>query len=493
MSTETAARAPLWFRHPVLAITLRWAPIVGGGAIAFDASLDRLQPSAENGQRIGYLVMLPLLALVAALGIARRRYRELPIHDRQVDYIVGGMALVLAVVIVGLLVPRYPDTFDLLRLDMYAGVAYYFGGCVLMFGLRATGRFWPVWLVVLLFGPLPYRALAVLLGGDWKASALVSVLFVGFCAGIAVARTWRRGLLGAVVGLLVGLVLVGLLDLATTGIPNPFVQQLPAALAAAAVGIYFIWHTIRNREPNAHLVPRREPTVARPWPALIVLAAATVALALLPLPPPIDQRIGTGPPLTDFPGLSVPDGWDQTGFARLDWAPQFFGTDATLVRQVVTADRVVDAWDTKGRRRTLVVDTLNTDDVFNLQVYPGQTLYSTIYARRSDPLTIELAPGLTGRIYTIVDENLFLTWTYLSFIWHRGAVVESVRVIAVDNHEPDAPFPEPTPNMGSIAAQTFTIMMRGNAVAVDDKPEYKDVDLLTTFGRALVAEQWEAP
>lgn len=490
MTSTATTENPLWLRHPVVALAARWLPILLCSLIAFAESIRRLLPGNTTGQQVGYLVLVPVLVLVTSLGIARRRHRELPIHDRQVDYIVAGMAMGLAISIVGLLVPRYPDHFDLVRLDMYAVIAFNFGACVLVFGLRATGRFWPLWLLLLGLGPLPYRTAVVLLGGGWHAVALVSVLFVGLATGIAVARNWRRGLLGVAVAVAFGTALVVLLDLLTDGTPPQLLQQVPAIAAAVTVGGYFIWYSVRYREPNSALIPRRKPTVDHPWPAMITLVAVTAVLWLLPLPPAIDLRIGSGPPPPTTPGVAVPDGWTQTGFARFTWAPEYYGPDATLVRQVLTADRVVPEWDTKGRRRIVVVDTLRTYVPFTLQTYPGPALYSSVRARRSDQLYLELAPGVTARAYTIVDENLFLTWTNLIFYWHRGdRLVESIRIIAVDNHDPGAPFPEPNPNLGSVAARMFTVLLRGNAIAVDDKPEYKDLDLLTTLGREIVDRQ----
>ncbi len=61
---------------------------------------------------------------------------------------------------------------------------------------------------------------------------------------------------------------------------------------------------------------------------------------------------------------------------------------------------------------------------------------------------------------------------------------------AVDNHEPEAPFPEPSTTMASTLQTLFTLLVRGNAVLDAREPAFKDGELLTLFARALVAQQF---
>jgi hypothetical protein len=162
------------------------------------------------------------------------------------------------------------------------------------------------------------------------------------------------------------------------------------------------------------------------------------------------------------------------------------------VRQTWTADEVNPGWDDKGRRRTVVADSLLTRDPDTLNVYPGETLYSTIQGRRSPIVSVDLGHDVRGLMYTIVDQNLFLTWTKLNFQWTRGdGTVQVVNLISVDNHDPGAQFPQSDPAALSVATQTINVLFRGNAVLEDEEPDYKDSDMLTELGRDVVATQWE--
>ena len=80
----------------------------------------RLMEETYSGGLVGYVLGIPFLTLVAAQGVARRRDDELPIHDRQTDLIVGFMGMVLALLVKGVLLDRYADQYDLLRLDLLA-------------------------------------------------------------------------------------------------------------------------------------------------------------------------------------------------------------------------------------------------------------------------------------------------------------------------------------------------------------------------------------
>jgi hypothetical protein len=46
--------------------------------------------------------------------------------------------------------------------------------------------------------------------------------------------------------------------------------------------------------------------------------------------------------------------------------------------------------------------------------------------------------------------------------------------------------------MASTLRTLITMLFRGNAVLSDDSPGFKDDELLTEFGRALVAAQFRA-
>ena len=65
-----------------------------------------------------------------------------------------------------------------------------------------------------------------------------------------------------------------------------------------------------------------------------------------------------------------------------------------------------------------------------------------------------------------------------------------ISIFAVDNHDQDAPFPEPSGDMVPTLRTLITLLFRGNAVFDARTPSFKDAELLTEFGRALVAAQF---
>lgn len=461
--------------------------------VAFWESLTRTTLDTLPGGLFGYLLMMPLVVLAMAIGITRRRHDELPIHDREVDVIVGGIALALSVATYGLLVPRYRDTFYLLRTDLFALLLFVFGACVLLFGLRPAGRFWPIWGLLVLINPLGYRVAVIWLGGTWVSVSLVSTVLIAIGIGVAVARTDRMGWIGFGSTLVLALVLLGAqLLIGTPELLSPYSARLAPVTAGAVVAFTMLGLSVRRRDPNWSLRPTRPSPVTRPWKAALFATATAALIAVIPLPRELYIPTGEGPPLTSTSGLEIPAGWTQTGFEKVAWADQYFGKDAEIVRQTWTADEVNPAWDDKGRRRTVVVDSLLTHDPEALNVYPGETLYSTISGRRSPTVRVDLGSGITGLLYTIVDQDLFLTWTKLNFEWTRGdGIVQVVNLISVDNHEPDAQFPELNPQAVSVLSQTVNVLLRGNAIEEDANPEYKDEDMLTTLGRDVIATQWE--
>jgi hypothetical protein len=80
----------------------------------------------------------------------------------------------------------------------------------------------------------------------------------------------------------------------------------------------------------------------------------------------------------------------------------------------------------------------------------------------------------------------------LRFVWGDAQLGQRVIIFAVDNHDPDAVFPQPSGSMVSTLRTLFTLLLRGNAVLDERSPRFKDGELLTEFGRALVKAQFAA-
>lgn len=494
MSVDTAPR-----HHPVRRwsspgpmdiLVLRWVILLVCVTVAFYPTWVRLAREAADGAITAYIFVLPLLAAVGAQGVARRRASELPIHDRQTDNIVGGIAILGSIAVKALWLPRYADQYELVHLDVLAALAYFFGGSILMFGLRPVGRFWSVWLLLLALSPLGYRIVAIGFGGSRFAYASVMVMLAGFAGAIAVGRSTRRGLLGFGCTVVSGLVVAAVMLALWPTIDVVWLQLVPTVGAAAVTGFAFYVGARRGRVEARP--PRRVGPPSAKWsPSSIivaVLAATVLFFAPLPSRPQFAPVAGPDGPVS-IP-LTPPVGFSRTEIQEFDWVRAFFGTQSTLTRQTMRADEGNPAWDLHARPRTVVVDVLSSTNKASLAVYPESTLYRLSNTRTSKSLAIELGHGVTGSLYTSVSDALLLTWTKLVFDWQRGDVVQRVTVISVDNHESDAVFPQPTPSMASNVGTGIGTFLRGNAISIDDDPEYKDLELLSSFGSGLVRQQW---
>jgi hypothetical protein len=174
-----------------------------------------------------------------------------------------------------------------------------------------------------------------------------------------------------------------------------------------------------------------------------------------------------------------------------DWVSRLYGADATLVRQKVVADAGDPRFDKFARPRTLMVDTLTTHRPFSLNVYPAQMVYHLEGKRTSEVRHIDLAFDVDAGMSTVVDDGLLVTWDRIQWTWTNGDTAQRVTVIAVDNHEDYAHFPEPTGELLATLNSMFTLLFRGNAALLDDAPEFKDAVLLNEFASALVRAQLE--
>ncbi len=175
-----------------------------------------------------------------------------------------------------------------------------------------------------------------------------------------------------------------------------------------------------------------------------------------------------------------------------DWANRFFGRRATLVRQTIVADEGNPDWDSKARPRRVVIDTLDTHRPATLTVYPTDTLYPP----QGRPPQPHRAGGSrsrrAGRVLDDRRRGALLTWSLLSFTWTRDDISQRVNLVTVDDHRPDAISRGRRPRWRPDVTNTFNVLIRGNAVTVDDNSEYKDRDMLAVVGTQLVDAQWKA-
>ncbi|HEY9266577.1 MAG TPA: hypothetical protein VIQ11_18430 [Mycobacterium sp.] len=478
---------------PTYRLIIRWGLIVVLTGFAFRASILSLVEVARNGSIGSFVWTVPAAAILVAVAIARRKRTELPIHDRQTDIIVGIMGLGLALLIQGVLLPRYELYFHLLRLDLIAMWLFVSCSAVLLFGLRPVIRFAWVWvMVLLLILTLPYYLVVITLGGGKVAAGSAALLIAGLGAGIAGGPSYKRGALASLAAWVVGFTVLSVIDVFFTDAPVLVYQEVPAITAICVVGLamYFI---SRRGQPKRVLDRKIEPLAAKQvWNAVPLVTAAALALSLFPLPVSPISGISSRPsqhPLANGVPLVAPPGWTTTGEVTRIPVNRLYGADALLVRQRMTADTGNPRWDKLGRPRTVVVDSTVSDESFALVMYPGRVLYGLTSARISDVRNVDLGNGVIGNLISVVDDQLLVTWNAMQFTWEDGDLAQRVTMFAVDNHEPEAPFPEPTQNLFPTVRTLITLLFRGEAVLDQRTPTFKDAELLSQFGRALVAAQ----
>ncbi len=479
-------------RGPAGPVLRKAALLFAAVAAAYWYTWAELAQDIEQGSYLGYLYLLPVLAGFAAAGIALRRGAELPIHDRQTDIIVGLIGLGLAAAVLGLLTPRYRYQYELLHLDVLSAWLFLVSGCVLLFGLRPTFRFWPAWLLLFVAVPAPYRLLMVVLGGGKTAAGAVLLILAVLAAAIGSGRTRLRGVAAAGIALVAGADALIVLRLWFPSASMLAYEAIPA-LAAVVVGcgvMYVTQRRVRTLRPFDR--PLSPLTAAQSWSAAAMVVVAGVLLAVIPLPAeynrafPVVAGLVTG---ADAP----PPGWELLSVRQYPWAARYLGPDATLTRRVLRAQRGNAEWDKDSRRRRIVVDTVRADSGNTIDNLPEFVLYRLIQPRISPPTTIDLGHGITARLNTVLDDRRLLSWTWLSWNWSGQGRAERISLISADNHLPDAEFPQPQRSVLANFDNLMNQFLRGNAVvldteshAVDSDFEVKDREMLTTVALAIV-------
>jgi hypothetical protein len=304
----------------------------------------------------------------------------------------------------------------------------------------------------------------------------------------------RRGLVGSVAAWVVGFAVLGLIAVAFTDAPVVVYQEVPSVTAVIVVGSAMFLGA-RWGIPKRVLDRKVEPLAARQvWAGVPLVIAVAVALAFVQLP----TQVGTAPIVRASPDqleagqpLVTPPGWATVKTQIYRDMKRLYGNKSVLVRQWMSSLTGDPRFDKFSRPRTVVVDSLVTERPFSLVVYPSRVLYGLTGARFSAARQVDLGMGVQGQIVSVVDDDLLVTWNAVQFAWGDRDIAQQVNIAAVDNHDPGAPFPEPSADLTSTVRTLITLLFRGNAVLEARESSFKDADLLSEFGRGLVTAQFE--
>lgn len=138
-------------------LPLRAAAIIGLVLIAYNYSLITLARGLGLQTPLAYLALVPVIAVGLAAARLRIEPRQLPIHDRQVDWIVGLGLLGLASAVLILVPDPTSSTFWLQRLDLLTLPIFVAGLIALLFGVRRAWSLKGPLAFLLLAWPVPYN------------------------------------------------------------------------------------------------------------------------------------------------------------------------------------------------------------------------------------------------------------------------------------------------------------------------------------------------
>ncbi|SDU62518.1 hypothetical protein [Gordonia westfalica] len=277
------------------------------------------------------------------------------------------------------------------------------------------------------------------------------------------------------------------------GVPRNLLIPVPP-LVAALVTRSLMLYDHRRRGGQEWSPPARgqisAPKVAAVGRPLLVVLVAAIALAFVPTP-----AVGSTWQSNRYPQLRigeplvVPDGWRQESAEIYRWGSKMYGSGAVLVRQVLVQGVGSRAFDKFGRPRRVVVDSVDSRRPLALEVYPDLFRYDLSDERVSEPVAVALPLGVEGKMWNVVDDDKYLTYTVVSWWWNNGSRTQQVMLWAVDNHEPEAYFPQPRITIAANVSALMTVLLRGNAVLLDSNPQYKDRALLVGLARDLIQTQ----
>jgi exosortase/archaeosortase family protein len=142
-------------------LALRATAVVALTLAAYQYSLVTLTRGLGLDSPLSYLGLIPLISLLLIAIRVMAPIRELDIHDRYLDYIIGVPLLAVAIAIVELAPAWLSSLFWLWRLDLVSLPLFVAGAISIMFGSRALWRLRLPVAFLFLAWPLPYALFVV--------------------------------------------------------------------------------------------------------------------------------------------------------------------------------------------------------------------------------------------------------------------------------------------------------------------------------------------
>lgn len=468
------------------ALPLRSLVVLACIGLAYHYSLLTLGRGLTLQTPLAYLALVPAMAFVLAWVRSRQSTMTLPIHDRQVDYIVGIGLLLTAVAVAALMPISLENRFWAYRIDLLTLPLFVAGIVALFYGLRSV---WTLRIPIgflLLAWPVPYlpligdgmRAsvdatvalLAVVngwlpfaspiqsgadglfrvnyAGGDFAlavgsacsgVNSLVGFVLIGSALVTVVTGSVRRRL----AWLVVGLVLIWLLNVLR--IEGIFVAGSLWGRAAALevlhpvaglvvfnlglVGMLAIAPrfglTFNLRSAISRGQPHREPVVRRMRGAIVVGLVAALSLGAV------------NASYARYEGVSGPSGQPLLEPFNVAEA-QVNGWEVDFVKAFTHGEPYFGIGSTWERLRydslptaaltsdePVFVDVIHTPDLNGLLGYGLEACYTFHNFRIESEGGADLGGGVQGELLSYYNPRYESTWTVLGWDWPYEAADES--------------------------------------------------------------------
>jgi exosortase/archaeosortase family protein len=143
-------------RLPITASSIRPAIAIAVILLAYHTSIRTLIAALSLDTPLAHLALVPVIALLLAASNSRAK-NEPPIHDRQLDWILG-FPLLIGPLFMNLLLPaRLSTMFWVWRIDLLSLPFFIAGVVCLLFGVRTLWRIRAAVLFMFLAWPFPYN------------------------------------------------------------------------------------------------------------------------------------------------------------------------------------------------------------------------------------------------------------------------------------------------------------------------------------------------
>lgn len=517
-------------------LPLRAIAIVGLVLIAYNYSLMTLARGLTLQTPLAYLALVPVIALGLAAARVRLEPLETPIHDRQLDWIVGLGFLAAAAAILIVAPQPAASTFWLGRVDLLTLPLYVAGLIALLFGVR---RVWalrfPI-LFLLLAWPLPFTLLLSATATGFteltaKAVGLVTNVipvarpavgddtlfligsgdqlfgvsigsacsgvnsFVGFLLlGAAMLYLVRGSLIGRATWLAAGLALtIGLNVLrivailavghafgedAALEVLHPIAGMIVFNIGVLGMVVLAPRFGLRfmggaNRPVS---VPSPSGPVRRARPALVVALGIAAILGVTNAAYSRYEAISSGLADARLGSFDIQTahvpGWETSFVGNLKQASQYFGETATWERVAYQPTGAAQV----TADRTVYVDLLTTDDAGTFAAYGLEACYTFHGYEIASVSQVDVGAGVSAQVIDYTNPKSDIAWSALWWEWPYTSDDGKTRYERIVVYMADGP----KSTFGGLADVE---------IATQD-PQFAETDrFLATLGQAIVRSQ----